>query len=64
MDGAQLMTQPPALPLPDAEAQIVIDLLDGFRASKAVFTAVSLGVFEQLHSQPASCAELADALKC
>jgi acetylserotonin N-methyltransferase len=53
-----------SLPPPDEEARIVIDLMDGFRASKAVFTAVSLGVFDRLHRAAASCAELAEALRC
>lgn len=47
---------------PDPEAQQVLSLVDGFRASKAVFTAVSMGVFDQLHEAPAVCADLADAL--
>jgi acetylserotonin O-methyltransferase len=52
------------LPSPDPDAQIVIDLMDGFRASKAVFTAVSLGVFDQLHRGPATCKHLAEELQC
>ena len=43
------MPDKPNLPEPDPDAQVVLNLLDGFRASKAVFTAVSLGVFDQLH---------------
>jgi acetylserotonin N-methyltransferase len=38
--------------------------MDGFRASKAVFTAVSLGVFDHLHETSATCDELARNLKC
>ena len=34
------MPDKPNLPEPDPDAQIVLDLLDGFRASKTVFTAV------------------------
>jgi acetylserotonin N-methyltransferase len=49
---------------PDADAQLVIDLMDGFRASKAVFTAVSLGVFDRLHQGPATCETLAAEFKC
>ncbi len=49
---------------PDPEAQLVFDFLDGFRASKAVFTAVSLGVFDRLHRGPAACEELAGELHC
>ena len=52
------------IPPPDPEAQIVIDLMDGFRASKAVFTAVSLGVFDHLHEGPASCEALSRELGC
>ncbi len=49
---------------PDADVQLVIDLMDGFRASKAVFTAVSLGVFDRLHGGPATCEELALDFAC
>lgn len=52
------------LSAPDPDAQTVIELMDGFRASKAVFVAVSLGVFDELHRRPASCAELAESLGC
>jgi acetylserotonin N-methyltransferase len=52
------------LPPPDLDAQIVIELLDGFRASKAAFVAVSLGVFDQLHLRPATCEQLAEVLHC
>lgn len=40
----------------------VLDLIEAFRRSKAMFTAVSLGVFDRLHSAPASAAALAGAL--
>ena len=53
-----------SLPPSDPEAQIVINLMDGFRASKAVFTAVSLGVFDRLHESPASCETLSLDLNC
>jgi acetylserotonin N-methyltransferase len=49
---------------PDADAQLVIDLMDGFRASKAAFTAVSIGVFDRLHQGPATCEELAGEFHC
>jgi acetylserotonin N-methyltransferase len=46
------------------DAQPVLDLMDGFRASKALFTAVSLRLFDRLHGAPSTCAALADALNC
>lgn len=58
------MSHKPDLPNPDPDAQNVLNLMDGFRASKAVFTAVSLGVFDQLHELPATCDELARRLNC
>src|SRR5262245_1786326 len=51
-------------PNPDPDAQLVLSLVDGFRASKAVFTAVSLGLFDRLHQLPATCDELARDLNC
>jgi acetylserotonin N-methyltransferase len=48
----------------DPAAQVVLDLIDGFRASKSVFTAVSLGVFDRLHEGAATCSELATRLQC
>jgi len=50
--------------LPDPEVQIAVDLIDGFRASKAAFVALSLGVFDQLHEGAATCQALAAALRC
>lgn len=50
------------LSLPDPAA--VIGLIDAFRASKAMFVAVSLGLFDALESHPASAAELAAQLRC
>ena len=41
---------------------VVIDLIDAFRRSKAMFTATSLGVFEYLSEASASVAELAAKL--
>lgn len=58
------MPDKPNLPEPDPDAQVVLSLMDGFRASKAVFTAVSLGVFDHLHKSSATCDELARNLKC
>src|SRR4030095_10002079 len=58
------MPDKPNLPEPDPDAQIVLNLMDGFRASKAVFTAVSLGVFDHLHKSSTTCDELARSLKC
>ena len=46
--------------LPDPS--LVIDLIGAFRRSKAMFTAVRLGVFDELERQPASAAELAPKL--
>lgn len=40
----------------------VLQLIDAFRHSKTMFTAVALGVFERLHERPASAAELAPVL--
>jgi acetylserotonin N-methyltransferase len=42
----------------------IVEILDGFRVSKAMFTAVSLGLFDRLHESPATCAELARDLSC
>lgn len=42
-----------------ADPTRVLDLIDAFRRSKAMFTAVSLGVFDQLHRAEASAAALA-----
>ena len=43
----------------EPEAQIVLDLIEAFRRSKAMFTAVQLGIFEQLAIVPQTCAALA-----
>lgn len=40
----------------------VLDLIEAFRRSKTMFTAVSLGVFECLHGSPARASELANRL--
>jgi len=43
----------------DPEAQRILDLIEAFRRSKVMFTAVKLGIFEQLAIVPQSCAALA-----
>ncbi|MGJ5815759.1 methyltransferase [Paludibaculum fermentans] len=43
----------------NADPSQVLDLIDAFRRSKTMFTAVSLGVFDRLHPSPASAAALA-----
>jgi acetylserotonin N-methyltransferase len=42
----------------------ILDLIEAFRRSKAMFTAVSLGVFDQLAGGPAHAADLASTLGC
>jgi acetylserotonin O-methyltransferase len=37
----------------------VLDLIEAFRRSKTMFTAVAMGVFDQLHDGPANARELA-----
>lgn len=46
--------------LPDPSP--VLDLIEAFRHSKTMFTAVTLGVFDRLHESPADAASLAEAL--
>ncbi len=43
----------------EPEAQTILDLIEAFRRSKVMFTAVQLGIFEQLAIAPVSCAALA-----
>jgi acetylserotonin N-methyltransferase len=43
----------------EREAQTVLDLIEAFRQSKVMFTAVRLGIFDQLAIGPQSCAALA-----
>ncbi len=50
------------MPSPDSDAAVVFDLLDGFRASKAVFVAVSWRLFDRLHGRDASLSELSAEL--
>jgi acetylserotonin N-methyltransferase len=55
----------PQAPSPlDADARLALELIDGMRASKATFTAVSLGLFDLLHDGPASLDQLATRLEC
>jgi acetylserotonin N-methyltransferase len=55
----------PETPAPiDPEARRALELIDGMRASKATFTAVSLGLFDALHEGPASLDQLAERLQC
>ncbi|HXE15519.1 MAG TPA: class I SAM-dependent methyltransferase [Bryobacteraceae bacterium] len=42
----------------------ILDLIQAFRRSKVMFTAVSLGIFDKLQSNPANAAELATSLQC
>ncbi len=37
----------------------IIDLIEAFRRSKTMFTAVSMGIFDRLHQQPSTAAALA-----
>lgn len=47
--------------VPDSSS--ILDLIDGFRRSKAMFAAVSLGIFDTLESAPANAETLASVLK-
>jgi acetylserotonin N-methyltransferase len=49
---------PPPNPAP------LLQLIEAFRASKAMFVAVSLGLFDHLESRPCQLAELASRLQC
>ncbi len=49
--------------LTTADPQIVVDLLQGYRRSKAMFAGVSLGVFDAL-SQPVTVVDLSQKLAC
>lgn len=53
------MSSHPAAPDP----KVVLDLLEAFRGSKAMFAAVNLGVFDALEDGPRSAATLAAELK-
>src|SRR2546422_10900309 len=54
----------PTVPPPDPDAQLAGGILDGFRISKAVFTAVALGLFDRLHEGPATLSELLRKFQC
>ncbi|HEX5481971.1 MAG TPA: class I SAM-dependent methyltransferase [Terriglobia bacterium] len=41
------------------EPTLVVDLINGFRRSKVMFTAVALGIFDRLNDAPKDAAELA-----
>jgi acetylserotonin N-methyltransferase len=43
----------------EPEAQTILNLIEAFRRSKVMFTAVRLGIFDQLASAPQCCAALA-----
>jgi acetylserotonin O-methyltransferase len=43
----------------EPQAQTILDLIEAFRRSKVMFTAVRLGIFEMLAIMPQSCAPLA-----
>ena len=43
----------------EPEAQTILDLIEAFRRSKTMFTAVRLGIFDQLAIAPQTCAALA-----
>jgi len=47
-----------------ADPQHVLNLIDAFRVSKAMFVAVSLGIFDRLEASPATAAELAAEKGC
>jgi acetylserotonin O-methyltransferase len=52
------------MPSSDPQSEAVIALMDGFRASKALFTAVQLGLFDRLDGRSATCDELARETGC
>ena len=55
----------PQAPSPlDSDSRLALELIDGMRASKATFTAVSLGIFDLLHDGPVSLDQLAGRLEC
>ena len=43
----------------EPEADTILDLIEAFRRSKVMFTAVQLGIFEQLAIMPQTCSALA-----
>jgi acetylserotonin N-methyltransferase len=48
---------------PEPDPGLILDHIEAFRRSKAMFTAVRLGVFDLLESRPQSAAELAAQIK-
>jgi acetylserotonin N-methyltransferase len=47
----------------EPDSSVVLELLQSFRRSKAMFTAVSLGIFDQLAAAPQTVQQLAASLK-
>jgi acetylserotonin N-methyltransferase len=47
-----------------ADPGIVVDLLQGYRRSKAMFSGVRLGIFDALQAGPQTAATLAETLAC
>lgn len=47
-----------------ADPSVVVDLLQGYRRSKVMFSGVRLGIFDALQSGPLTAAQLADRLSC
>ena len=45
------------------DATLVLDYIHAFRSSKIMFTAVQLGIFDELHKAPQTSAKLASKLK-
>ncbi|HEY7303594.1 MAG TPA: class I SAM-dependent methyltransferase, partial [Bryobacteraceae bacterium] len=48
---------------PEPDPGLILDYIEAFRRSKAMFTAVRLGVFDLLESRPQSARELAVQIK-
>src|SRR5271165_2630613 len=55
------MDAPDSSPVPDSSR--IIELIEAFRRSKAMFAAVSLGVFDLLESAPSEASALAAELR-
>lgn len=53
------MSLAPGSPRSAQSSQVVVDLMAGFRVSKAMFAAVELGLFDSLHRSPSTTTELA-----
>jgi|SoiMethySBSTD1v2_1073268.scaffolds.fasta_scaffold30889_6 acetylserotonin N-methyltransferase len=53
-----------ATPAPPPDPTVVLDTLEAFRRSKAMFAAVELGVFDALTAGHRTAAELANELRC